>query len=301
MTLKKAIKEAKLSYRPLAKALGIAPTALCRLVNFGEYPARMGREAAISRIAEILERRSLMRQEIEWPEAGVRPGAGSHRERATGAHTPISTEAIELMQMDRSVLQLFGLRVNPFQNDVETDEDVFRSKGHDQVATAIKDAIEQRGFLAVVAPSGAGKTTIWDGIEAEYGRREDTVICRPMLTERERVRPDHIARALLFGLLGENARIYREGEQRGRQLASALVSAAMGTQPKKVILYIDDAHFCSGSVIRQIKTFFEQKIGRYRLLSIVLVGLPELEISLAKFPEVGNRIRLVKVPPVPVA
>jgi type II secretory pathway predicted ATPase ExeA len=53
-------------------------------------------------------------------------------------------------------------------------------------------------------------------------------------------------------------------------------------------------------VLRQLKTFFEEKIGRFRLLTIVLVGLPTMKNKLAEFPEIGNRIRLVEVPPVSV-
>jgi type II secretory pathway predicted ATPase ExeA len=41
-------------------------------------------------------------------------------------------------------------------------------------------------------------------------------------------------------------------------------------------------------------------VGRYRLLGIILIGLPKLKQKLADFPEIGNRIRLVEVPPVPV-
>lgn len=66
------------------------------------------------------------------------------------------------------------------------------------------------------------------------------------------------------------------------------------------MLYIDDAHFCDRTTMRMIKTFYETKVGRFRVMAIVLVGLPELQHKLAVFPEVGNRIRLVEVPPVPV-
>jgi type II secretory pathway predicted ATPase ExeA len=83
-------------------------------------------------------------------------------------------------------------------------------------------------------------------------------------------------------------------------LSATLRAIRTGTVDRKAVLYIDDAHFCSASVLRQLKTFFEEKIGRFRLLAIVLVGLQTLKAKLATFPEIGNRIRLVEVPPVPV-
>ncbi len=311
MTLKLALQQAGLTYRPFAKRLGIHATALTRIVNYGEYPVRIGKKECIRRMSAVLAEHRIDTTEIDWPADGVHPNyaAGVERRSArcgasvTKHEIPIEVqemEAIELMQLDRSVLQLFGLRTNPFLNDVEADEDVFSYKGHDQVATAIKDAIDQRGFLAVAAPSGAGKTTIWDGIEAEYGRRDDCVICKPQLKQRENLSPEHLVRALIHGLLGEDCRIACDGEARGRQLSNALRGIRTGTVDKKAVLYIDDAHFCNARVLRQLKTFFEEKIGRFRLLAIILVGLPELKHKLASFPEIGNRIRLVEVPQVPV-
>jgi type II secretory pathway predicted ATPase ExeA len=130
--------------------------------------------------------------------------------------------------------------------------------------------------------------------------RDDTVICKPQTKEKHKLTPEHLVRALIYGLLGDNAHVCREAEDRGRQLSQALRQIRTAEIDKKVVLYIDDAHFCGANVLRQLKTFFEEKIGRYRLLAIILVGLPELKNKLAAFPEIGNRIRLVEVPPVPV-
>ncbi len=307
MNLKDALASARISYRQLAKATSISAPAIYQIVKHGEYPVRLGEDETKRRIGAALTKAGVSVERVHWPAPGIRPGAtGYWRNRRLGIvsadpqPTEEATEAIELMQLDRAVLQLFGLRVNPFLNDVETDDDVFQYKGHDQVATAIRDAIDQRGMLAVVAPSGAGKTTIWDGIESEYGMHDDTVICKPQLKFRERLTPEHLARALIYGLCGESVHIPREGEARGRQLSAALRAIRTSSVDRKAVLYIDDAHFCNASVLRQLKTFFEEKIGRFRLLAIVLVGLPELKHKLAAFPEVGNRVRLVEVPQVPV-
>jgi type II secretory pathway predicted ATPase ExeA len=206
------------------------------------------------------------------------------------------------MQLDRNVLGLFGLRSNPFLNDIEDDSDVYPSKGHEQVTQSIRDAIVQRGFIAVCAPSGAGKTTIWDGIESENANSPDVVICKLQLQlkNKEMLSPSHLCRALIYGLLGDDAKIAQDAEAQGRQLSTALRATREGAIDRKAVLYIDDAHFCSTSVLRQLKTFFEEKVGRFRLLTIVLVGLPTLKTKLAEFAEIGNRIRLVEVPPVPV-
>jgi type II secretory pathway predicted ATPase ExeA len=297
MTLRDAIVESKLSYRALARSLGLSKTAFCRIANHSEYPAKRKREMLQQRLRELLAATGITAPIDFWP-AQQRQSHGITPE--TAATRKKLTEEIELMQLDQETLRHFGLRTNPFLNDVEAEEDVFQYKGHVQVTAAIRETIEQRGFLAISAPSGAGKTTIWDGIESEYGLRNDVVLCKTCVKYKEKITPEHLTRALLYGLLGDDVTVQRDAEDRGRQLSSALRALRTGSTERNAVLFIDDAHFCNPSVLRQLKTFYEEKIGRFRLMSIILVGLPQLKAKLSAFPEVGNRIRLVEVPPVPV-
>ena len=309
MNLKDAIARTHQGYRRIGQSIGLSTSAVSNLVNFGEYPTRSDHEDVKRKLSSALAKHGVTPADIDWPRPGLRPGYGRGVRRpelnpvatltALDSHQ-ITSEDIDLMQLDRSVLSLFGLRVNPFLNDVEEECDVFQSKGYQAVSQAIRDAIDQRGFIAISAPSGAGKTTIWDGIENEYGTRDDVVICKPALKYKERLSPEHLCRALIYGLAGDDVKIPRDAEDRGRFLSAALRAVRSGAIDRKAVLYIDDAHFCNASVLRQLKTFFEEKIGRFRLLTIVLVGLPTMKNKLAEFPEIGNRIRLVEVPPVSV-
>ena len=287
MKLEQAMKENGYSMRTLGKLLKVSSTAVFRLVKNGEYPARLPGAILRRRIQEAFPG-----MEIELPA----------RTKIFHAidNDHFVNEALELMQMDTDVMKLFGLRRNPFQNDVEDEADVFQHKGLETVAQAIRDAIQERGFLAVVGESGAGKTTIWDGIVSQFMGDDSLIICRPMLKDKEKLSPDHLCRALIYGLLGEEAKVKGNAEDRGRQLSAALRDLRNGGEDRKAVLVVDDAHFASRSVLRQLKTFYEEKVGRYRLLTIILVGLPELKGELSRFPEIGNRIRLVNVPPVPV-
>ncbi|MCL4797661.1 MAG: AAA family ATPase [Bryobacteraceae bacterium] len=287
MTLREAIGEAGLSLRAAGAACGISKSAMSRLVANGEYPARRDRADFRAQLLGLLESRGVIGA-VEWPE------------RMPVNHQPVRTEEIELMQLDRAVLGHYGLKRNPFLNDVETDDDVFAWKGHTAIVDAIRETIEERAFLAVIAPSGAGKTTIWDTVEADAHGREDVVFCRPALKNKELLTPEHLVHAMIYGLLGEEAVIAGNAEKRGRQLSRALMQARNGVVDRRVVLVIDDAHYCGTSVLRQLKTFFEEKVGRYRLMAIVLIGLPPLKEKLQRFPEIGNRIRLCEVPPVPV-
>ncbi len=307
MRLKEAIIQTGKSYQYFARVTKMAAPSISNLANYGQYPSKRKKNEVEAVWVKALRDLGI-KDRIEFPEQGYRPkyAAGSRLPIHPGLLTKqieyrcLSREEIDLMQIDRNVLALFGLKLNPFLNDVESEEDVYRHKGYVDVTLALREAIDQRGFIAVCAESGAGKTTIWDGIEGEYSEREDVVICKPSLKQKEKLSPEHLCRALLNGLLGSDIKIPASAEDRGRMLSAALRSIRASGIDKKAVLYIDDAHFCSSSVLRQLKTFFEEKIGRYRLLTIILVGLPILKEKLALFPEIGNRIRICSVPPVPV-
>lgn len=307
MQLKDALNYAGVSYAKLAKLIGLSAAALCRLTNYGEYPTRRDADEVKTAILAVLDKHGVNPADVKWP-AARRPGYGNGHRREAALGQPLvhresgpamTQEEIDLMQIHPEVLSYFGIRRNPFLNDVEADEDVYTTKAYKHVEESILKAIEDRAMVAVVGPSGAGKTTIWDGVQAALEGRDDVKICRPYLTERDKLSPGHITRALIYGLAGDNAVIKANAEDQGRQLARHLLASNYGKEFKPV-LYIDDAHFASTRVLRQIKTFYESKVGRHRVLAIVLVGLEELKDKLAIFPEIGNRITLVEVQPVSV-
>ncbi len=306
MNLKDAVVSSRLSYAVIAEKLEMSKTAISRLVNFGEFPTKRDPSQLISLFTGLLTKQGF--SDIEFPQSGVRPGYGSTARRqqqlgiAVVRHIANNQEDFDLMKMDSNVLSHFGLRRNPFLNDVEEDADVFPVKAHVRIAADIKSAIDQRAMMAITGESGSGKTTIWDGIESELMLEDGYVICKPKRKNKEKITPDDLARCLIYGIAGENTKIHRDPEDRGSQLGRLLVGARRNqTVDTKVVLFLDDAHFVSSSVLRQLKTFYEEKVGRVRLMAIVLIGLPELRSKLARFSEIGNRCQHLEMPMVPVA
>lgn len=307
MQLAEAITCSGLSLERFGRLLNphMSKSALCRLCKYGEWPTRRDKAATQDAIVAVLSRHNV-HATIQWPGQGVRPGYGDARRREANAGEPIhryrpelTLQEIDTMQLDRDVLAAFGLRTNPFVNDCESEADIYRTRGYDSAIRSIMDAIKERSFLAISAPSGAGKTTIWEGVETALAGREDIVICKPHLKDKEVMTPNHLAKALLYGLNGSTYSVPRDAEDCGRALSEALRLAAQ--QQRTPVLYIDDAHFSSTKVLRQLKTFYEEKAGRLRLMAIILVGLPELKNKLATFSEIGNRCRVLDIQPVPVA
>jgi len=287
------MQQAGVTQNKLGENIGISRTQAARLMQ-GYWPVRKSVDELKRRIARLLELRGGVTTDITWPdEGGYQPAIDNNK-------WLIPQEGIEHMSLDKSVLSHFGLRSNPFQNDVNDEDDVLRYRGYEGVEMAIEETIEERGFLAIISESGSGKTTIWDGVEAKYKDRADVMICKPQIKSKDKMEPEHLARCLIYGLGGEGTKIAMNSEDRGRQLSTLLKGVRTQGADRRAVLYIDDAHFISVSVLRQLKTFFEEKVGRFRLLAIVLVGLPMLKNKLAEFGEIGNRIRVVEVPPVNV-
>jgi type II secretory pathway predicted ATPase ExeA len=309
LSLKEALNEVRrqgVSQTVLARRAGLNDMHMHRLVNNGTYPrkALAGTPPGLTPVEDM--RRRLCEQfthygidveAIAWPAANINVGASAAtRELQRVQQGGTTVKEIELMQMNREVLRLFGLSTNPFLNDVERDEDVFEWPGLTRVHEAIEDAIEARGMLALISPSGAGKSTIIDGIVAKYHDNPGYLLVTPAVKTKEALTPDHLCRCLLMAVTG-NLTVPANAEDRGRALGRAL--ATSGYQ-RRIVLLIDDAHFAGTPVLRQLKTFYEEKLGRFRLLSIILIGIDELKPKLAAFPEIANRMSVEEVPPVPV-
>ncbi len=311
MRAHEALAEAGISNRRLAvlfterTGTSMSKTTAQRAVRCGLYPTRFGDVKRFQSVVEGILAEHGISGEIEWHGQRKR----MHGEKCEVIGRPFDIWAgerateireMELMQLSEEVLALFRLKKNPFENDVRSDTDVFRPKesGYAKVEREIRRGIKERSMLALIAPSGSGKTTLWDGIEDELINREDVVLCKPMAPDREQLRPTHLARALLASLLGRGAKIAGDINSMGTQLYEALKAAQ--DQSRTVVLYIDDAHFVNRTLLRQIKTFYEYKVGHRRLLAIVMIGINELGEKLGRFREVGDRTRTLTMPLVPV-
>lgn len=288
MTLKEAVQQTRISYRQLAQVLHLSPAALSRLLNAEEYPARRDAGELVNLFLALFAEHGLNPDTITFP-----------RHAATSRATTQETE--ELMKLDPAVLAHFRFSTDPFINDIDADKDVFSFPGYSKLERAIRGAIEDCGMIALAGPVGSGKTTLMDGIESDYASRGDLIVCKPYVKDKEKLTDGHLTRALLYSLTGENCRIPNNAEDQGRLLSRSLVALRHGSEGgKRAILYIDDAHHCTASVLRTLKAFYEEKVGRHRLLAIILVGTEELKAKLSRSPELGHRARLLEIPPVQV-
>ena len=200
----------------------------------------------------------------------------------------------------------FSLFSNPFTDEVRSAKDVFTSPDVRYVREALFQTAKFGGFMAVVGESGAGKSTLRrDLIDRINGENLPVVVIEPYIIAMEdndlkgkTLKASHIAEAVI-NTLAPLENVKRSPEARFRQLHRVLKdSARAGNQH---ILIIEEAHSLPLPTLKHLKRFFELEDSFKKLLSIVLVGQPELKLKLSErnfeVREVVQRCEVVELAP----
>jgi type II secretory pathway predicted ATPase ExeA len=196
--------------------------------------------------------------------------------------------------LDDQVLKHFGLDRDPFKNEITAADQLFRGLEFRRTFDKVRDGLKNRDFLALWAPIGTGKTILWKAVVDEL-RRQPTKwkIVFPRSAHRARITPSALYDALTEGLAGK---IYCSGIQQKASMTQRLLEDA-DASGQNVVMLVDESHCLRRDVLRSLKLFLEHGIGFKRLLSILLIGQPELRTMLADvdLAEVGRRVTLVEL------
>src|SRR5207244_10414335 len=169
-------------------------------------------------------------------------------------------------------LKFFGLRIPPF--GVTPDPSfLYLGPAHREALASLSYGIEAgRGFLALIAKPGMGKTTLLFHLLGKFRSSARTAfLFQTQCTSREFMR-------LLITELGyesDNQDFVRMHEQLNNHL---LEEARAG---KRVIVVIDEAQNLDTSVLETIRLLSDFETPRAKLLQIVLAGQPEFADKLA--------------------
>jgi len=170
------------------------------------------------------------------------------------------------------LLNFFGLREQPF--GVAPDPSfLYLSATHREALASLVYGIETgRGFLALIAKPGMGKTTLlFHLLERFRSSARTAFLFQTQCTSREFMQ-------LLAGELGfeaDHQDFVRMHDEFNRQL---LKEALAG---KRFIVVIDEAQNLDDSVLETVRLLSDFETPRAKLLQIVLAGQPELGDKLA--------------------
>jgi general secretion pathway protein A len=169
--------------------------------------------------------------------------------------------------------QFFGFREQPF--GVTPDPRyLYLGPGHLEALASLFYGIEtNRGFLALIAPPGMGKTTLLLHFLEKFQHSGRTAfLFQTQCSSRE------LLRFLLaeFGIESKENDLVRMHERFNRYLTEQSVAG------KRVVVVIDEAQNLEPAVLETVRLLSNFETPRAKLLQIILAGQPELATKLAR-------------------
>lgn len=308
LKLKQVLIDKGVSLRQLAQMMKVSPATVSQLVNhnqrvkqWADFEENLSKALQCVGIFEPLA--SLLEVETTGDSLATEPVVS----------VPKTTDEIkdEIMLLAKQALfpatkKHFGLFRDPFAEDIRSAEDVFTSADVRYVREALFQTAKHGGFMAVVGESGAGKSTLRrDLIDRINQENAPIQVIEPYIIAMEdndvkgkTLKAAHIAESIITTLAPlENVK--RSPEARFRQLHRVLKESVKSGYSN--VLIIEEAHALPIPTLKHLKRFFELEDGFKKLLSIVLVGQPELKLKLSErnteVREVVQRCEIVELAP----
>lgn len=176
-----------------------------------------------------------------------------------------------------TTMKHFQLFRNPFLDDVQETGDVFMSESHRYAHAAMMDAAKSGGFVAICGECGAGKSVMRRKLISELNEAGDVRIIQPQTIDKQELTSGHILDSIILDL-DPDATPKRTREAKARQVRQALLASSRGGQ--RHVLIIEEAHDLSVATMKQLKRLWEIEDGYKKVLGIILVGQPELQVRL---------------------
>lgn len=196
-------------------------------------------------------------------------------------------EPMETEMLNPAAKRHFGIRRDPFLDDVNGPQDVYLSDNQQYVLEAMLQTARAGGVTAVIGESGAGKTTLRMLMENTLASSADRVrVIFPRALDKSKLSTGSICTAIVKDL-EPDSKVKSSLEAQARQVEDILVrSHSAGTRH---LLVIEEAHDLSIATLKYLKRFFEIKLpgGFGRVLGIVLIAQPEMRVKLdvSRYPE----------------
>jgi len=183
----------------------------------------------------------------------------------------------EAEMLTPTTMHHFKLFRNPFLDDVQQGSDVFMSESHRYAHAAMMDAAKTGGFVAICGECGAGKSVMRRKLISELNEAGDCRVIEPQTIDKSELTSGHILDAIILDL-DQSAIPKRTREAKARQVRNALLASSRAGM--RHVLIIEEAHDLSVPTMKQLKRLWEIEDGYRKVIGIILVGQPELQIRL---------------------
>ncbi|WP_103035252.1 ExeA family protein [Castellaniella caeni] len=305
LKLKAVLRDHGIEQIDLANAVAYSQATISQLLCHAIWPRSAKQRGLHDAIRAFLKGRGITDQEIATAFEKLAPTPLGVRADTNTVHEDVEPMSIPKQILHPNTRRHFKLVRDPF--DEVTDAAEFYQNEHIRFTrAAMLDAARRGGFLAVVGESGSGKTTLRRDLQERIEREQLPIqVIRPYVIGMEAndvkgatLKAAHIAEAIMTAV-APHASLRASHEARFRQVETAL-RESYHTGMRSVLL-IEEAHALPLATLRHLKRFIELEDGFKRLLSVILLGQPELAVKLnprnASVREVVQRCELITLPP----
>jgi type II secretory pathway predicted ATPase ExeA len=263
-------------------------TAGAQIINWDQWPKNTPRHSIHKQTEAFLLSRGIEQSEIEhvWEidqddamrkaqPTGVHVGQ-HHRNTADQSNDLESLGETEMLSQNAK--KHFKLFRDPFTDDVNSADDVFLAEDQRYIRQSMFHIAKHGGLLAVVAESGGGKSVLRRDLVDRISRENHPItVIFPRVVDKERMTAGAICEAIIKDLHPE-AKTPQSLENKARMVETLLKTS--GQAGNAHVLLIEEAHDLTIHTLKMLKRFWELEDGFRKLLSIVLIGQPELKEKL---------------------
>jgi type II secretory pathway predicted ATPase ExeA len=280
------------SQRQLARSSGQSLAAINAIVKHGEWPKRATaavRHSVVSALRQLGATTAELRG-IALPARTTKKAPGAPTPEADPPAETINPNPEEEPMLMRNqplhplARERFKLPRDPFTDDVQCRADVYATQHARYVRQALMSAATGYGFLAVIGESGSGKSTLREELEERIREeRKSVILVKPYAREsgeaRKPLRSSHVE-AAFFRALAPGLPRRSNPDDRVAQIHDLLVASHKAGYSH--MLVIEEAHRLPITTLKNLKNFTELKDGLRRILSVCLIGQPELRDLLSE-------------------
>lgn len=292
----------------LAESLSLSSAAVAQLLNHGQWPRSLDCEELQGRIRVFLTEAGANDADIANAFEEVDLPCSSTADPAQVNEPSGEDESMLLPKqtLQPSTRKVFSLFRDPFE-ELQSAQDMWISPDIRYVRETMYQTARHGGFLAVVGESGAGKSTLRrDLINRIMDANDPVIVIEPYVlasedndTKGKSLKSTHIAESMMAAV-APLAKPKSSPEARFAQLHKALKESH--AEGYRHCLLIEEAHSLPIPTLKHLKRILELEVGFVKLVSIIMIGQPELDVKLsernADVREVVQRCERVSLGPV---